>query len=223
MRSKKQPSGERTFVDIARRAQLIECTIDAIDDVGYQKASLAEIARRAGITKGAIFYHFANRDELIEAVFAHVLTAGAELVMSRIRLAETPRAQLRAYVGAFVESLHVNPRGIRMLYEIGNHIAGADGRPRLLHDRDLQEAAIAQIVDILRRGQEAGEFGEFEPRAMAMMIRATLEALPTYAIAYPDLDIDSYGADLVTFFERALQAESPGQPDEALRPRSKGR
>lgn len=223
MRSKKQPSGERTFVDLARRAQLIECTIDAIDDVGYQKASLAEIARRAGITKGAIFYHFANRDELIEAVFAHVLTAGADLVMSRVRLAETPRAQLRAYVGAFVESLHVNPRGIRVLYEIGNHIADADGRPRLPHDRELQEAAIAPIVDILRRGQEAGEFGEFEPRAMAMMIRATLEALPNYAIAYPDLDIDAYGAELVTFFERALQAESPGQPDEALRPRSKGR
>ena len=75
MRSKKQPDGERTFVDVARRAQLVECAIDAIADVGYRKASLAEIARRAGITKGAIFYHFANREELIEAVFAHVMTA----------------------------------------------------------------------------------------------------------------------------------------------------
>jgi len=204
VRSKKQPSGERTFVDIARRAQLIECTIDAIDDVGYQKASLAEIARRAGITKGAIFYHFANRDELIEAVFAHVLTSGTELIMARIRAAETPRAQLRAYVEAFVASLHINPRGIRVLYAIGDHITDDEGRPRLVHDHGLQEAAIAPIVDILRRGQEAGEFGEFEPRSMAMMIRATLEAMPTYVLAYPDLDIDAYGADLVTFFERAM-------------------
>ncbi|MGH3878740.1 MAG: TetR/AcrR family transcriptional regulator [Actinophytocola sp.] len=213
----RSPKGERTFVDIARRAQLIECTIDAIDDVGYQKASLAEIARRAGITKGAIFYHFANRDELIEAVFTHVLTAGTELIMSRIRLAETPRAQLRAYVEAFVESLHINPRGIRVLYAIGDHITDEEGRPRLVHDRNLQEAAIAQLVDILRRGQEAHEFGEFDTRSMAMMIRATIEAMPTYAIAYPDLDIDGYGADLMTFFERALQA---GQPP---KPRSRGR
>lgn len=212
MRSKKQPDGKRTFVDIARRAQLIECTIDAIDDVGYQKASLAEIARRAGITKGAIFYHFANRDELIEAVFAHVLTAGAELIMARIRGAETPRAQVRAYVEAFVDSLHINPRGIRVLYAIGNHITDAEGKPRLVHDRGLQEAAIGPIVDILRRGQEEGEFGKFEPRSMAMMIRATLEALPSYVLAYPDLDIDAYGRDLVTFFERALGATQQPKP-----------
>lgn len=217
MRSKKQPEGKRTFVDIARRAQLIECAIDAIDDVGYQKASLAEIARRAGITKGAIFYHFANRDELIEAVFGHVVTAGTDLIMSRVRAAQTPRAQLRAYVGAFVESLHVNPRGIRVLFAIGDHITDEEGRPRLVHDRNLQEAALAGIVDILRRGQEAGEFGEFDVRSMAMMIRAALEALPTYTTAYPDLDIDAYGADLVTFFERALRA------DQAPKPRNKGR
>lgn len=212
MRSKKQPSGERTFVDIARRAQLIECTIDAIDDVGYRKASLAEIARRAGITKGAIFYHFANRDELIEAVFAHVLTAGTELVMARVRLAETPRAQLRAYVEAFVESLRINPRGIRVLYAIGDHISDEEGRPRLVRDRGLQEAAIAQIVDVLRRGQETGEFGEFDARSMALMIRATLEALPTYVIAYPDLDIDTYGRDIMTFLERALGVVQEPRP-----------
>lgn len=172
------------------------------------------------ITKGAIFYHFANRGELVEAVFAHVLTAGTELIMARIRAAETPRAQLRAYVGAFVDSLHINPRGIRVLYAIGNHITDEEGKPRLARDRNLQEAAIAGIVDILRRGQEAGEFGEFDARSMAMMIRATLEALPTYMIAYPDLDIDAYGADLTTFFERALQADDR---DQAPKPRSKGR
>lgn len=166
---------------------------------------------------GAIFYHFAGRDELIEAVFAHVLTAGTELIMARIRAADTPCAQLRAYVEAFVASLHINPRGIRVLYAIGDHVTDDEGRPRLVHDRNLQEAAIAPVVDILRRGQETGEFGEFEPRSMAMMIRATLEAMPTYVLAYPDLDIDAYGRDLLTFFERALGvAQEP-------RPRKRGR
>jgi AcrR family transcriptional regulator len=217
VRSKKQPDGERTFVDVARRAQLVECAIDAIADVGYRKASLAEIARRAGITKGAIFYHFANREELIEAVFAHVMTAGADLIGSRLREADSPRGELRAYVGAFVESLHVNPRAIRVMLTIGENLTDEQGRSRLLNDPGLQEMALAPIADILRRGQEAGEFGDFEVRSMAMMIRATLEAMPTYTIAYPELDIDAYGADLVTFFERALQA------GDAAKPRSKGR
>jgi AcrR family transcriptional regulator len=208
VRSKKQPVGERTFVDLARRAQLIECAIDAIADVGYQKASLAEIARRAGITKGAIFYHFTNRDELIEAVFGHVLTAGTDLIMSRVRAAETPRAQLRAYVGAFVESLHVNPRAIQVMFAIGQHLTDELGRPRMTHDTALQEAAVGPIEDILRRGREAGEFGEFPLRATALVIRSTLEAMPSHAIGYPDLDLDAYGRDLVTLFERMLGVES---------------
>lgn len=205
MRSKKQPGGEngRTFVDLARRAQLVQCAIDAIADVGYQHASLAEIAKRAGITKGAIFYHFANRDELIEAVFTHVIGAGAAYMLPRINAAETPLDQLRAYVNAFVEALRIDPKAIQVLYTIGQHHTDETGRPRFLHDAAMQEAAVATFEDILRRGQEAGQFGEFDVRSMALMMRATLEAIPTFLTAYPGLDVESYGRDLITFFERA--------------------
>jgi AcrR family transcriptional regulator len=205
VRSKKQPGGQtdRTFVDVARRAQLIQCTIDAIAELGYQRASLAEIAKRAGITKGAIFYHFANREELIEAVFNHVITSGAEFLLPRVQAEPTPRGQLRAYVTAFVEALSVDPKAIRALYTIGQHHTDDEGRLRFLHDPALQEAAVAAFEDILRRGQESGEFGDFPIRSMALMMRATLEAIPTYASAYPDLDLTAYGQDLITLFERA--------------------
>jgi AcrR family transcriptional regulator len=205
VRSKKQPTGEddRTFVDVARRAQLVRCAIDAIAEVGYQRASLAEIARRAGITKGAIFYHFANREELIEAVFTEVLAAGTNFLLPRIQAAATPREQLRAYVSGFVDALGVDPKAIQVVYTIGQHFTDEQGRPRFLHDQALQEAALVTLVDILRRGQETGEFGEFDVRSMAMMMRATIEAIPTYVIAYPGLDLPGYGQDLITFFERA--------------------
>ena len=72
-----------------------------------------------------------------------------------------------------------------------------------MHDVALQEAALAPLEEILRRGQKSGEFGEFSVRSMAMTLRATLEALPTYAIAYPGLDLDTHGRELVALFERA--------------------
>lgn len=204
MRSEKQPSGqERSFVDVARRAQLVRCTIDAIHELGYQRASLAEIAKRAGISKGAIFYHFANRDELIDAVFAEVVTAGGNYVLPRVRAATSPLGELRAYVTAFVEALDVDPKAIQVLYTLAQHLTDDQGRPRYLHNRALQEAAVAPLEDILRRGQTAGEFARFPVRSMALMIRATLEALPTYRTAYPDLDLPAYGRDLLTQFERA--------------------
>ena len=204
MRSKKQPDG-RTFVDVARRAQLIRCTIDAIAEVGYRNASLTEIARRAEITKGAIFYHFTNRDELMQAVFHEVLTTGSAYILPRVEAAETPRAQLRAYVTAFVEALLVDPKAVKVLFTIAKELGDENG-PSSEADTQLQETAIAVLVDILRRGQEFGEFGEFAVRSMAMMIRATLEAIPVYLTAYPGLDPLAYGQDLITFFERACGA-----------------
>jgi AcrR family transcriptional regulator len=194
-------------VDAARRAQLIRCTIDAIAEVGYRKASLAEIARRAGITKGAIFYHFTNRDELVRAVFYHVLASGSEYILPRVQAAATPRAQLRAYVTAFVESLSVDPKAVQVLFTIAGEL-GDD-----LADDALPEAAVAVLEDILRRGQEAGEFGEFNVRSMALMMRATLEAIPVYLTSYPGLDAVGYGQDLITFFERACGARRPGRRD----------
>ena len=200
MRSENQPSGQkRTFVDEARRGQLVRCAIDAIAEVGYQRASLAEIARRAGISKGAVFYHFANRDELIQAAFAQVVSAGAAYIVPRVQAAPTPGAQLRAYITAFVEALQVDPAAIKALLAIGQH----DPEQRFLHDRELQDMAIAPLVDILVRGQEAGEFGEFDARSVALVLRAALEAIPAQLIAYPDLDVEAHGHALAGFFERA--------------------
>lgn len=209
MRSKKQPRGERTFVDEARRAQLVQCTIDAIAEVGFQRASLAEIARRAGITKGAIFYHFANRDELIEAVFTEVITAGSGYILPRVHAATTPTEQLHAYVRAFVDGMRVDPRVITVLLAIGQHLTDEKGLPTLLNDTALQDAAIAPIEDILRRGQESGEFGEFSVRSMALVLRGTLEALPSQVIAYPDLDLDAHREELVAIVDRACAIRKP--------------
>lgn len=190
-------------MDEARRAQLVQCTIEAIDELGYNRASLAEIARRAGITKGAIFYHFANRQALIEAVLAEVLNRGASHILPRLRDAGGPAEELRTYIRAFVESSRVDPAAIRVLVLIGPHITDAEGAPKVAQDLAMQEAALAPIEDILRRGQETGNFGGFTIRTMALTLRAALETLPERLTTWPDLDLDGYAEDLVALFDRA--------------------
>jgi hypothetical protein len=142
-----------------------------------------------------------------------VITAGRDFMLPRIQTAETPREQLRAYISAFVEALDVDPKAIQVLYTIGQQYIDEEGRSKFLYDPALQEAALAPLEDILRRGQEAGQFGEFSVRSMAMMMRATLEAIPTFVTAYPDLDLTTYGQDLITFFERACSTTQPIEND----------
>ena len=68
--------GGRTFIETARRAQIVQAAIDTIADLGYANASYAQIAKRAGLSStGLISYHFHSKDDLIEQVIAELVAA----------------------------------------------------------------------------------------------------------------------------------------------------
>lgn len=54
------------------RAKLIDVTIDSICERGLQNATTAEIARRAGVSRGALQHHFHNKADLLVAVLEFI-------------------------------------------------------------------------------------------------------------------------------------------------------
>ena len=58
----------RSFVNSARRAQIVAAAIDTVAEVGCADASLARLAVRLGVSKGVISYRFAGKDDLIEQI-----------------------------------------------------------------------------------------------------------------------------------------------------------
>lgn len=115
----------------------MRCAIEAIAELGLPRASLTEIGRRAGITKAAIFYHFANRDELIQEVLVTALAEGAELMAERVRKQPTPADELRAYIEANVEYLVTHRDAVKALVTIAMNFTDEDGRSRLLPDTSV--------------------------------------------------------------------------------------
>jgi len=71
-------------VDAARnRAQLLAAAADEFAERGLD-ASVADIARRAGVAKGTVFRHFATKDDLIAAIVldrVEALTASGERLL----------------------------------------------------------------------------------------------------------------------------------------------
>ena len=102
MRSNSQTSdqGRQSFIEAARRAQIIECAIDAIAELGFAQASLAQIAKRAGISTGVISYYFAGKDDLIREVAAHVYEVGRILIEPRVDQQPDARSALHAFIEA---------------------------------------------------------------------------------------------------------------------------
>lgn len=62
----------------AREARILDAAASLFVHYGYDKTTVSDIARQAGISKGAIYLHFAGKDALLEALITRELSAYAE-------------------------------------------------------------------------------------------------------------------------------------------------
>ena len=197
---------EPTFTEEARRKQIIGCAIEILAERGYSGASLAAIAERAGVSKGVISYHFAGKAELLEQVVRAVYAAGAQYMQPRIQAEQTAAAMLAAYLRANLEFIRDHPQHMRAMAEIILNVRSGDGVLRLAGGREGIETVLDSVQSILRKGQQDGEFGEFDTRTMAWAVRAAIDSVSQQRALDPDLDFDVAIQELAGLFDRATRA-----------------
>ena len=74
-----------------RRQQLIEATLQAVDQVGMGDASIALIARLAGVSNGIISHYFQDKNGLIAATAQYLMTVLSENVTCLLYTSPSPR------------------------------------------------------------------------------------------------------------------------------------
>lgn len=202
MRSEKR-SETPTFAQQARRSQIVDCAIQALAEEGYAAASLANIGARAGIGKSVIAHHFGSKDHLLEEVVKAVFATATADLRPRLEGATTMRERLAAYIEGRVLFLQTHRSHMLALFEIWTNVRGDDGALRF-GESDAAETVDA-IVAMLRAGQKAGEFGDFDVEVMAMAIRQAIDGVLLTLRVQPDLDLDRYARALVELFDGATR------------------
>jgi AcrR family transcriptional regulator len=197
-------SGYRTFIEQARRAQIVGVAIDTIAELGYAQASLARIAERAGISKGVIAYHFAGKEDLIAAVVSEVLTRAEHFMGPRISQQSGGRAVLREYIESNLAFMGAFRNHLVAVVEIARGTRRPDGSAGF--DRSAMDAGAVGLAKLLTRFQAAGELrADFDPQVMAMAIRAAIDAVPPRLALDPELDVEHCGRELADLFDYATR------------------
>ncbi|KLV04766.1 TetR family transcriptional regulator [Photobacterium aquae] len=57
---------------MSKKNQIIQSAIELFATHGYENTSISSICTHAEVSKGAVFHHFSNKDELLRAVFIHM-------------------------------------------------------------------------------------------------------------------------------------------------------
>lgn len=87
----------------ATRQRLLEATIDCLAEMGWSAATVAVVAERAGVSRGAAQHHFPTREDLITAALTYMFDTRTEQALVPAVTA-TGRARTEAVVTGLVES-----------------------------------------------------------------------------------------------------------------------
>ncbi|GAA4896738.1 TetR family transcriptional regulator [Stackebrandtia albiflava] len=184
-------STERSVTELARRAQIVAAAIEVIAEEGYTKASFGRIAARAGLSStGLISYHFAGKQDLMDAVCEAILREFADFVRERPDDG-TPAGQLRTFLIANADYMAAHRGQMVTLLRIRR----AQVRPDAVNARGRTDRR--DLAALLAEGRRTGDFGEFTPDLMAGFILSLRDGLIERLAEEPGFDVEAAASELV--------------------------
>jgi TetR/AcrR family transcriptional regulator, transcriptional repressor for nem operon len=158
------------------RRHIIEKTAPLFNMNGFDGTSLAELCRVTGLTKGALYGNFADKEELAIEAFRYTISKmrsyGSRSMMSRTSY----KQKLDALLNFFLTSV-LNPP-VRGGCPLLNTAVEADDRRTSMRKTVVAELekSVNSMTKLLDRGKQSGEFKkDFNSREMAMMFFCSIE------------------------------------------------
>jgi AcrR family transcriptional regulator len=175
---RRQPKGDKRA---RTRASLLEAARELILEKGYERTTMEEVARRAGMTSGAIYGNFKNRDELFIAL-GHTYWPA---IKPNIVPGSSFAAKMRAFAEATIAALpdrraRAVGRLTGMAYALSHEELGDQVR-------QATAESYAWGADWLRSLAEAGDDLPMAPGLLVAVIHSLTEGLVFQRLLAPEL------------------------------------
>lgn len=196
---------------IRTRAAIIERAADAFAERGYEAASLNDIVRSTGLTKGAFYFHFSSKEALALAVFKAKQAQLAERLGAVAAHEPDALRGLTALLRARAELLQNEP-SLRCFLGLTSELVAHFGPGSEF--AASYNVPIETFTALIRQGQREGVIRpSLDPRSTAETVFAAL--LGTDEMS----KVMAGGRDLVYRTERWLEVITAGL---AVEPRARG-
>ena len=154
------------------REELTRIAIECFARYGFRGTSVDRIARSAGVTKGALYYHFRDKEALLAAAVADRISAFENLVQRACMDVEPDRALVRI-AEVYIEHARSNDQArfvITLIIEAMDTNAEVSAQLR-----DMMRRFRAFLRGIVRSGQESGLFrADADAEAVAASYTSTI-------------------------------------------------
>ncbi|MFU8816917.1 MAG: TetR/AcrR family transcriptional regulator [Pseudomonadales bacterium] len=141
------PSAVRQKQKERTRERLVSAAREAFAAQGFERSTIREIARRAGVATGTVFVHFPDKQALLAQIFHETLTDVLDEAWSSLPAAPVAD-QLAHLAGRLYQHYAAQPDLARVLVKESLFMGGAPGQQ--LDSHRLQ--FLARVEDLLSAG-----------------------------------------------------------------------
>jgi AcrR family transcriptional regulator len=192
-----------SFIAEARRKQIINATIEILDQIGYVNVSLAKIAKKAKISTGLISYHFKDKEDVINNTLVYLLKSQFKYIKDQASEKETAYDQLIAFIDASIDYQVTHRINNIALIEIIFNGRTEDNVPYYKLSDDEEEPLYMYLQEILCYGQETKEFSKFDSKNLSVMIQGAIGE--SMLMNDDDFNIESYKNDLIKMVTKIVK------------------
>ncbi|MFF6773129.1 TetR/AcrR family transcriptional regulator [Streptomyces sp. NPDC012637] len=183
-----------------RREALLRAAVAQIEARGVAALRISDVAQELGVSNALVLYHFATKEQLVSAAFAHAAEGDLARLRSLLGRRTSAVRRLRAAVRWYAPTGQA--KGWRLWIESW---AAALRDPGLREVAgSLDQAWKAALASVIAEGVEAGEFRCPDPAAAAWRLTAFLDGLAVQMTSYSG---SLSRATMLTWADAALARE----------------
>ena len=177
---------------------------------GFPSTRMEDVAKRAQLSKGAVYFYFGSKAELFNAL---VEDEHRNTVRYLEEAANDPRSAAEKLVDVgtkyldYFAGLKTPPRFFMIMGEVALRDEGVRQRVTQIHERFVDE-----VAQLLQEGMESGDFKPLDPTAVALMLKAFIDGLAGQAAVGVRPDVRRLSTDGVRLIMNGLLVD--GEHDE---------
>lgn len=199
----------------ATRELILDTAEGVFQRKGVSATSLQDIAHAAGLTRGAIYWHFQDKADLFDAMLQRVvLPLECTLGPGEAQASAEPLAELRRGIGDVLAQLVRNAQVQRVL-EIAMHKVEYVGDMRMVRERRIasRDALQADLERLFAQAARRGLIGvQPSPQVAATGLHALMDGLLYNWLLDPaSFDLEVTGLQVLDTYLRGLTAGATPQ------------
>jgi AcrR family transcriptional regulator len=162
-----------------RRAEIMGAALRCFMRTGYNNTSMDDIVAESGLSKGTLYWHFKNKEDLFFSLFDKIIMdVMATTMQTDIDPALPVAEQIRRVLNGSVESFEQNPELFKLPMNFLIELWQIEGF--MAHYKGVITTFADQIEALINMGIAKGEFREVDTHELTWAMMALIDGLILY-------------------------------------------